>query len=310
MNTQSDVLPESSRESLAIAAAAIPLTRRMYWALRRELWENRAIYIAPLAAAAVALLGFLLTLAHLPARMRRASTLGPMELHKLVEQPFDAAASLLMGTFLLVAFFYCLEALQRERRDRSILFWKSLPVSDLTTVAAKASIPFVVLPMLVFAINFATQFLMLLLSGAVLAASGLSAARYWGQVSLFPMSLLLLYHIVTVHLLWSAPVYGWLLLISAWARRAAFLWAVLPPLAIGALEKLLFNTAHFAVFLGQFLSGSGTEAFAAPDSMPMDPLTHVTPIRFLTTPGLWLGLAVTAACLAAAVWLRRYREPN
>ena len=310
MNTQSDVLPESSRESLAIASAEIPLTRRMYWALRRELWENRAIYIAPLAAAGVALLGFLLTLAHLPARMRRASTLGPMELHKLVEQPFDAAAALLMGTFLLVAFFYCLEALQRERRDRSILFWKSLPVSDLTTVAAKASIPFVVLPMLVFAINFATQFLMLLLSGAVLAASGLSAARYWGQVSLFPMSLLLLYHIVTVHLLWSAPVYGWLLLISAWARRAAFLWAVLPPLAIGALEKLLFNTAHFAVFLGQFFSGSGTEAFAAPDSMPMDPLTHVTPIRFLTTPGLWLGLAVTAACLAAAVRLRRYREPN
>ena len=85
MNTQSDVLPESSRESLAIAAAAIPLTRRMYWALRRELWENRAIYIAPLAAAGVALLGFLLTLARLPARMRRASTLGPMELHKLVE---------------------------------------------------------------------------------------------------------------------------------------------------------------------------------------------------------------------------------
>jgi ABC-2 type transport system permease protein len=310
MNTQSDVLPESSRESLLIASAEIPLTRRMYWALRRELWENRAIYIAPLAAAGVALLGFLLTLAHLPARMRRASTLGPMELHKLVEQPFDAAAALLMGTFLLVAFFYCLEALQRERRDRSILFWKSLPVSDLTTVAAKASIPFVVLPMLVFAINFATQFLMLLLSGAVLAASGLGAARYWGQVSLFPMSLLLLYHIVTVHLLWSAPVYGWLLLVSAWARRAAFLWAVLPPLAIGALEKLLFNTAHFGAFLEHFLSGSGTEAFAAPDSMPMDPLTHITPIRFLTTPGLWLGLAVTAACLAAAVRLRRCREPN
>src|SRR6516164_10551664 len=184
MNTQSDVLPESSRESLAIASAEIPLTRRMYWALRRELWENRAIYIAPLAAAGVALLGFLLPLAHLPARMRRASTLGPMELHHLVEPPFDAAASLLMGTFLLVAFFYCLEALQRERRDRSILFWKSLPVSDLTTVAAKASIPFVVLPLLTCAITFVTQFIVLLVSSAVLAASGLSVATYWAQVSL------------------------------------------------------------------------------------------------------------------------------
>src|SRR5689334_15701538 len=185
MNTQSDVLPESSRESLAIAAAEIPLTRRMYWALRRELWENRAIYIAPLAAAGVALLGFLLTLAHLPARMRRASTLGPMELHKLVEQPFDAAAALLMGTFLLVAFFYCLEALQRERRDRSILFWKSLPVSDVTTVLTKASIPFVVLPLTACAIAFVTQFLMLLVSSVALAGSGMSVGAYWEQVSLF-----------------------------------------------------------------------------------------------------------------------------
>jgi len=286
MNTQSDALPESSRESLALAPAEIPATRRMYWALCRELWENRSIYIAPLAVAGVVLVGFLATLVHLSARMRTASTLSPMEQHRIIEQPFDLAAALLMGTFLLVAIVYCIESLQRERRDRSILFWKSLPVSDLTTVAAKATIPFVVLPLIIFTVNFVTQFIMLLLSSAVLAGSGLSVAGYWAQVSLFQMSFLLLYHIVTVHLLWSAPVYGWLFLVSAWARRAAFLWAVLPPLAISALEKLLFNTAHFASFLGHFLSGSGTEALTAPDTMPMDPMTHLTPGRFLSTPGL------------------------
>ena len=47
------------------------------------------------------------------------------------------------------------------------------------------------------------------------------------------MSVLLLYHLIAVHALWWAPLWGWLLLVSAWARRAAFLWAVLPLLAIG-----------------------------------------------------------------------------
>ena len=58
--------------------------------------------------------------------------------------------------------FYCLDALYGERRDRSILFWKSLPVSDLTTVLSKASIPIVVLPLLTFAVTVATQLIMLL----------------------------------------------------------------------------------------------------------------------------------------------------
>jgi ABC-2 type transport system permease protein len=301
-------MAESARGSLAIGSAEIPATQRMYWALRRELWESRYIYLAPLSVAGVALLGFLLTLIHLPVKMRTASTLNPTQQHQVIEQPFDAAAALLMGTFLFVAFFYCIEALQRERRDRSILFWKSLPVSDLTTVAAKASIPFVVLPLLTVAITFAVQFIMLLVNSVFLAGSGLTVATYWAQVSLFQMSLLLLYHLVTVHVLWSAPIYGWLLLVSAWARRAAFLWAVLPPLAICVLEKLVFNTAHFAAFLGHFFT-SGTEGHYAPGTMPMDPTTQLTPGRFLSTPGLWIGLAVTAACLAAAVRLRHYRGP-
>jgi len=168
----------------------------------------------------------------------------------------------------------------------------------------------VVLPLFTCAVIFVTQLIMLLASSAVLAVSGLNVASYWTQVPLLQMSLFLLYHVMTVHVLWSAPVYGWLLLVSAWARRAAFLWAVLPPLAIVALEKLLFNTTHFGAFLVQFLSGGGTEAITAPDTMPMDPSTQLTPWRFLSTPGLWVGLAVTAAFLAAAVRLRRYRGPN
>ena len=308
MNTQANATSEPYLKPQETAPAAISASQRLYWAVRRELWESSSIYIAPLAAAGVALFGFSLTLIHLPGRIRAASGLNAAKLRDTIIQPYDAAAALLMGTFLLVAMFYSVETLQRERRDRSILFWKSLPVSDLTTVAAKASVPFVVLPLLSCAIAFVTQFVMLLVSSMVLAANGLSVSTYWAQVSLFHASLLLLYHVMTVHVLGSAPIYGWLLLVSAWARRTAFLWAVLPPLAIGVLEKLLFNTAHFAAFIGQFFTG-GTEGSYAPGTMPMDPDTHLTPFRFLGTPGLWIGLAVTAAFLAAAVRLRRYRDP-
>jgi ABC-2 type transport system permease protein len=310
MNTPSDALSESTRSSVAIAAAEIPAEQQIYWALQREFWENRSIYIAPLAAAGVGLFGFLLSLFHLPARVRAASALDGMHQHEIITQPFDMVAALLMATFLVVAVFYCIETLQRERRDRSILFWKSLPVSDLTTVLAKAAIPFVVLPLFTCAIAIITQFFMLFLSSAVLSASDLSVQQYWAQVAPFQASFLLVYHVMTVHVLWSAPVYGWLLFISAWARRAAFLWAALPPLAIVALEKLIFNTAHFAGFLMLFLTGGGTEAVSPPNTLPMNPMTHITPGHFLGTPGLWLGLAVTAAFLAAAVRLRHYREPN
>jgi ABC-2 type transport system permease protein len=219
-------------------------------------------------------------------------------------------AGMLMLTAMIVGMLYCLSAFQGERRDRSILFWKSLPVSDLTTVLSKASIPFVVLPLLTFAITVATQWIMLLLSTVVLWANGLNAATLWTRLSFFQMSLYLLYHLVTVHALWQAPIYGWLLLVSAWARRAAFLWGVLPLLAIGAVERLLFNTRRVAGMLENRFTGGGAEALMMPGTFPMDPMTNLTPGTYVSSSGLWIGLLFTAVCLAGAVRLRRYRGPN
>jgi ABC-2 type transport system permease protein len=204
--------------------------------------------------------------------------------------------------------FYCLDALHGERRDRSILFWKSLPVSDLHAVLAKASIPLVVLPLVTFAITVFTQLIMLLLSTMVLLGDVPGIVTLWTQLSLFQTSLLLLYHLFAVHSLWYAPFFGWLLLVSGWARRAPFLWAGVPLLAIGMVEKIAFNTSHFAAMLEYRLGGSA-EAVIAPGTVPMDPMTHVTPGHFLSNPGLWLGLAIFAAFLAAAVRLRRYQGP-
>jgi ABC-2 type transport system permease protein len=307
MNIPSDAMTASQADARAAAPAALPETRPFYWSVRRELWESRSVYLAPLGVAAVFMFGFLISLITLPGRMRAALALDPVQQHRALAQPYSFVAALIMGTAFVVGVFYCLDALLGERRDRSILFWKSLPVSDLTTVLAKASIPIVILPLLSFALTAAAQLVMLLLSSAVLLASGLGVATLWRQVPWFQMSLLLLYHLVTVHAFWYAPIYGWLLLASAWARRAAFLWAALPPLAIGVVEKLAFNTSHYATLLKHRMAGP--EAFPAMGGAPMGPLAHVDPGKFLSAPGLWLGLVVAAIFLAAAVRLRRYQDP-
>jgi ABC-2 type transport system permease protein len=299
MNTHSNAIPEPFN-SQRTAPAELSPTRPLYWSVRRELWEYRSIYIAPLAVAAVVLFGFLI------ATIGRAMSIAdPAQRRAVLEGPYTFAMDVIMGTAFIVGIFYSLDALHGERRDRSILFWKSMPVSDLTTVLSKASIPLIVLPLLSFAILVATELIMLTLSTLVLLGSGQNVATLWTPV--FQMSLMLLYHLATVHVLWYAPIYGWALLVSAWARRATFLWAALPWLAICAVEKIAFNTTHFATMLGYRFSG-GPEAIPGVDSI-FDPMTQLTPGKFLTSPGLWIGLAVAAAFLAAAVRLRRCQGP-
>ena len=310
MNSPSNAMRESVLESTTISPAAMSPTRPWYWALRRELWENRFVYIAPLAVAGVFLFGYLISLTHLPAEMRELSGADAAHYREAILRPYDIAAAFMMGAYILITLFYCADALHGERRDRSILFWKSLPVSDLTTVLAKASIPFLVLPLLTFAITLVLQFVVLLLSSVVLLASGLSVASLWAHLPVLQMSLLMLYHIWTAHALWPAPVYCWLLLVSGWARRAAFLWAALPVLAIAGVEKIAFHTAHFATLVGDRLIGNTPPIGYTPqDIFPTDPMTHIMPARFLSSPSLWIGLALAAAFLAAAVRLRRYQGP-
>ncbi len=282
----------------------------LLWSVRREFWENRSIYLAPLAVAALFLVGFLVTLVRLPERMRAASALAPLQRQEAIEQPYVIAAVVLMAIAMLVAVFYSVDALYGERRDRSILFWKSMPVSDLTTVLSKASIPILVLPLVTFAVTVATQFLMLLTSSAVLAASGMSVSTLWTDVPFFEISGIHLSHIVGFHGIWWAPIYGWLLLVSAWAKRAPFLWATLPPVAIGAVEKIALGTSHFSGFLqNHFLGGPITGGSGSGGAMSMDMLGEDPWGWFLLDPGLYVGLAVTALFLLAAVWLRRSRGP-
>ena len=123
MNTQSNAAPESSFQSQAIAPTAVSTTQTIYWSIRRELWENRSIYIAPLVAALVFLLGFFISMLSLRRRMHGVWPLDSAQGRDVFATRYELAAALIMGTALIVGVFYTLDALYGERRDRSILLF-------------------------------------------------------------------------------------------------------------------------------------------------------------------------------------------
>ena len=279
------------------------------WSVRREIWEHRSVYIAPLIAAGLVLFGFLIRILHLKQTMMLLSQLKPEQQHGALAIPFAVAAVAICITGSIVAFFYCLGALYNERRDRSILFWKSLPVSNATAVLSKAAIPFVVLPVIMFAIIIAMHLIMLGVGSLALAATGQNAGLLWNAWPFFRMAVVLVYALVVMSL-WYAPIYGWVLFVSSWARSMAILWAVLPPLGLCLAEKIALDTSYLWSLLGYRLHGFVHEAIHVdPHTKDIpDPLSVLTPVHFLSAPGLWAGLAVGAALIAGAIWLRRSRE--
>ncbi len=303
-------LAESSNEKTRTS-----FTHPFYWSVRRELWENKSIYLAPVILAVIQLVGFAIFAAGLPARRQAALHLDPAAQRAAIEAPYEIAGWMMIFTAFIVGAFYCLDALYGERRDRSILFLKSLPVSDRTTVLAKAAIPWAVLPLITFVVVVATQLLMLLITTIALLVNGMSPATTWTNVNFLEQALILLYTLVALTL-WHAPIYGWFLLVSAWTRRATFLWAVLPWLGLAALEKIAFQTSRVGAFLGYRLTGWMREAFDLQPHLErgrhypsaIHSLSQLAP-RFLSTTGLWLGLAVAFAFLLGAIRLRRSSGP-
>ena len=356
MTAASDVTPATP----APERAPLSRTRPLFWSVRRELWENRAIFVAPVVVAAVMLLGFAVSMfsgaqghtvhrtvtdqvassvshnvehnAATPAPGVSTTTsitttspegvkvvtdadISPAQKAFLQQLPYAFAAAAMVVTLFLVAVFYCLGALHNERRDRSILFWKSLPVPDITTVASKALVPLVIMPPIAFAAALATQLIMAVMHLAALAAHAKSSEVVW-SLPLTHLSLVLAYGLVAMAF-WWAPLYAWLLLVGGWARRAPFLWAVLPPLLLALAETIAFHTKHVSDLIGDRLTGGFGAAFVVPSKATFKALSNTPngwlpvpdPAKFVSTPGLWIGLVVAGALLAAAVWSRRYRDP-
>ncbi|HWJ93709.1 MAG TPA: hypothetical protein VNT33_03240, partial [Telluria sp.] len=215
--------------------------KTMKWLLRREFWEHKgAMFWAPVVVASLMFVSIVGTLSYGLAKHGIRSKFNGQYIEGLPAEARSEIANILAGGYLMtsaplfimlgiVAFWYCLGALYDERKDRSVLFWKSLPLSDRETVLSKVASATVVAPVIASIVALLTMFGFLLLSSLlVLAHGGNPVQLLWGPGS--PLSIAAQFiAAIPVYALWSLPTVGWLLLCSAWARSKPFLWAIMIP---------------------------------------------------------------------------------
>jgi ABC-2 type transport system permease protein len=324
MDSSTDMSREPNPNATAASATLSARIRPFYWSLRRELWENRSIYIAPAAVAALVLVSALINVLRIPegaVPFQRLQEISPQYLRMAGISLYGIVAVILAITAGIVGWFYCLDALYSERRERSVLFWKSLPISDTTTVLSKVLIGMGIVPLVALGVGIVLYLLLLIMASIVLTANGVNGTLLFANSGIGEALIVHVYAALAA-ILWCAPLYAWAIFVSSWVRRATFLWALLPPAAIALVEGLAFGTQHFMTMMGQRFSGGLHYAFAPsakqfenddfmknPDNFPDSLLSLLDPARFFSQPGLWIGLAIAAAFIAASIWMRRYREP-
>lgn len=352
MNAAAHTLTEATRPA---GAAHVTPARRFGWLLRREYWENRGgFFWAPFVAGAVSLLlsamGIVLAMVAAGRHVdgdaaislddgtqiqingmdlgMLTSKLGHEELAQLgagLDLTLLMASSWPFIVLAFVLFFYCLGSLYDERKDRSVLFWKSLPLSDTQTVLSKLASATIVAPLLAVLAAIATLFgFLALISLVVLFYGGNPATLLWGPAS--PLKIALMYLLgVPVYALWAMPTIGWLMLCSAWAKNKPFLWAIMIPvfagIFVGWLEFLgVFDDVTWPFFRDIVLRAL-TSVFPltymdlqALSEMGDGPaamrklLSPVSMYRNLASANLWIGVAAGAAMIFASIRLRRWRD--
>ena len=281
------------------------------WLVRREFWENRAIWIVPAA------IGVALTLAALFGNVQIPALSLPDN------RVFSGVVLFGFGvTFFVVmniyATWYLLDCLYADRRDRSVLFWKSLPISDTATVLAKLFTGLIAIPLVYFiAADVATLLMAFIVS---VRAHSILGGRLWNADLWLQLQVLWLYLIVTMAI-WYLPFAGYLLVVSAWAKRAVTLWSIIPPLAAYLLERWFFGThwvgtvledralGYLPRTLRESHSGWVTTVVQGGDTItaPASIWQLLDPLRFLSSPATWIGVLVGIVLILAAIQLRLRR---
>jgi ABC-2 type transport system permease protein len=287
------------------------------WLVRREFWENRAIWLIP------AVLGGLLVLASLFGGYQVLGAVDLATVRAVVQAGALDGMVLIAVTFFVVmsiySTWYLLDCLYADRKDRSILFWKSMPISDTATVVCKLATALIVIPLLYFALADLTTLIMAFII-SVRANSYIDSSLWRGGLWL-QIQALWLYLIVTAGI-WYLPVAAWLLVVSAWARRAVMLWSILPPLALVIAERVFLGThviaGQFASRLGGYFSHAlqydpgatnwvTTEIGHDTINTPVSVIQFLNPGGFFSSSDTWIGAAVGAALIAGAIQLRMRR---
>jgi ABC-2 type transport system permease protein len=321
MSTPTAISPSERAPSLKVWIASSPQLRMFYTLVRREFWEHRSLWFAPLAVMSLLLLGALFTHGAMQIDATDSSEWLDPQVKTLV---FSLAQwGLTIPHYLvmmLVLNFYLLDCLYAERKDRSILFWKSLPVSDGITVASKMFVGCIVVPFGTYAIALVTDLLFTAIWDLRAVLSHSPVLVLWDTVAFFKVQALMFLGLV-VSILWYAPFLGVFVLASAWVRRNVLMWVTVVPLLVIIFERIAFGTHHVSSFLAYrgdgiwgdlnmesvvlgSLTGVGRAAIAALPTIY--DRVHVLPA--FTNIDLWLGILFTIACAYAAARIRRYRD--
>jgi len=292
--------------------------KTFFWLLRREFWEHRAILIAPLITAVVILLGALTGSIIQPAQDPANSP------EKLADVAFFLTTWFALPFFIVngfVAIFYLMDSLYGERKDRSVLFWRSLPVSDTATVSAKLTTGLVLAPCLAALIAAISMPLITFAFKGHFAGQQFSALpMMWNPPHFFEAAVLWLYA-TAVGVFWFLPVGAWFLAVSAWAPKNPFLWGLVPPGALYAVEKMLRGSSwvgdqissriegwlSLAFNTGVVGTGPGFKVDGKHVGVPANMLDWIDPRPLLASPQLWIGIAVGLLLLFLAIQGRRYR---
>jgi ABC-2 type transport system permease protein len=292
--------------------------KTLFWLLRREFWEHRAILIAPLITAAVLLLG---TLTRVIIKPAQDPTISP---EKLADLAVFFATWYALPFFIVngfVALFYLMDSLYGERKDRSVLFWRSLPVSDTAAVSAKLITALVVAPCLAALTAAATMPLITPIFKVAFSSEHYSVLPLIWNATNYANAVILWFYGTAVGVFWFFPVCAWFLAVSAWAPKNPFLWGLVPPGALFVVEKLVRGTSWVGDQISNRIDGwlplafnmhaSGARGNIDVDErhvvIPHNILDWIDPRPLLVSPGLWLGIAVGLLLVFLAVQGRRYR---
>ncbi len=297
--------------------------------MKREIWENPAFYFAPLVVAALILVSGIYNAFYSVGKYvgfeRVVQLLGtiPEAARPIMYSWWPALVVVFNMVMVFVLGFYLMDSLYADRKDRSILFWKSLPVPDSTTVLSKLATAMFTVPLFTLLVTIGSFLVLLVVCTIMIWLGGGSAWELvWKPTPLLDGTLFLSYAFL-VQSLWYLPLIGWVMLASAWSRRAPFIWVVLPPVALILLEQMILRSEHLVTLIAERLVGVFPLAFRIEDSQiramqgnlanqELSDIPQITdlidPTPLLTSIDLWLGFAVAGLFIGAAIWLRRYRD--
>ena len=305
--------------------------------IKREFWEHRGAFIkAPLIVGIVFLvttLGAYITMRVVSAKVNGEEILDrgitelasftPEQLVQYWDINLLTTSMLYLGVLFVVLFFFLLNSLFDDRKDGSIQFWKSLPISDTETVLSKLLTAMFFVPIAFVAFYFMAQLAVMILQSILGLFHGLNPwTLIWVPAPLFKSVGVMLMGAL-VQMAWALPIYGWLMFASSFSKRRPFLFAVVIPFLFGLawywfnlLTKLQFMNAgimkSFAMHTGHALvpytsaSRNGWIRFD-PDETTMSE-TIGTMLESLNRADVYYGIVFAAVMVSISIWVRRYRN--